>query len=370
MISFRSVLNLPNPLYSLIGSFEQEVARQPGGDSFLADEWPPLRRRFVLHALKLRKIGCRVQGALRPASAGVASALEEVYQLVLHNRYLTSQYWRAYRSFLQHDRLSPDYRLFGLAEAEFTSSQLTLQEIKELRASTDHPDFLDQGRLMELLVAIRPFIRREVRSRARYLQWSDPALYSEADLVGELECRLIMKLRNEPRLLDNEPMLYGWARRVVTNEIPNMLEFANSESRGKQRPVLGPDGRPLLQDGQPTYVAREVELNQTFEGGEIYEQYEAVEAVAHHRMDAEDQALCQVAFEKAPADIQRYLDTIWRGSPEFWEWFHRQEPELAARHLEEAGDIGPWVRRWLNLSAVRLLRFFDETLPDQKERVC
>lgn len=356
-MDFRCVLVGVDPLYRLLEAFEQEVAAQPLGPEYLAGPWLELRRRLILHCCKSRRAGSKVRGVIRTLTPAIASAIEQVYGLVLHNRYLSSQYWRGLHRYCQDGQLTAP---FGQRDADLGLAELTGVEIEDLRGRPLVAEFLDNARLAQLLRSIRPFIRRQVKSRARFLTWTDPALYSEADVTSELECRLITKLRNEPGLRDNDAMIYGLAKQIVINEIPNLLEFATAGSRSRLQSSTD-------QEGQTTYQAREVNLMVNQEG-EPYEHFGAVTAASQDKLCIEDQVAAQAAFDRAPAEIRRYLDVMWRGDPEFWAWFHDQEPELAAQLGGRTDLAGPWIRRWLNLSEVRLLRFLDETLPRQAKR--
>ena len=374
--SVRELFASRDPLDSLLVAFEQALVGAKVDRAYVDRVWPDLRHRIILHALKVQKSGNRVNAVLREAPSAMASSLDQVYQMLQHNIYLTSQYWRAAHHHIRTGGFSPDYPKFGERDLALAMGALSQETLTQIREGEPQVDFMDTARLHKLVKAVRPYIKREVYRRTKFLRNTDPALYSAEDLVRELECRLIMKLRNEPKLKDHPNMLFGWCYKVISNEIPNLLEFASSEARARVRQNFDRDSNPVLDgEGHPTYLVRETDFFRDSVGaegdGERFELFAAVQYANRDAVHHDDVMSIARLREKAGDSIGRYLDVLFNGGDdvEFRNWFKEQEPEISRRRRHVEGDpeaIGPWIQRWLNLSTRQLITFLDDAAPCMK----
>ena len=407
MILSRSLLNpilhqIQDPFASIVECVEKWLTKfQP---SYLVEEskstWPTIKHEYIKRLLRLAKNGSALRGHAHLApTADLNTALLDIYQLLDHCVYFTSQYWRAFYYWLKTGKLNPAWPQFSEREALLAYSLLTQDEIAYLRieAEKEWVDFsADKELLTNLFKKIRRPVYRICYKKAGFLQEYDPALYSLADIQQYAMESVLASIRNNDHLSRSLDWLIRWSIRCADNAVLNLINKATAKKRNK---ALEEDERSSVQFCGNLYRHRECYLSLAPYASPANcsgEQYQAGDQDSYGRQavaftlldslqllgnqpfkDAEtiENNLCLKELLKlADPKINSYLRTICGGehNAEFWSWFYYNEPTLAQRlaYIEENPEaLGPYLQRHLDLPTYQLTSFLRQHIPSLLERV-
>lgn len=384
---------IQDPFASIVESVERWLEIHQPNYLIKTDksDWPTIKYEYLKRLLGLARNGSALRGHTQAAPTDeLTSVLLEIYQLLDHCVYFTSQYWRAFFYWLKTGKLNPCWPQFGQKEADLAYSLLTQDEISKLRLEADKEwlDFLsDKAFVATLFKKIRRPIYRLCFKRVSFLQDYDPALYSLADVQQYAIESVLVSLRNNDHLNRSMDWLIGWSIKCADNAIHNLIGKATAKKRSR---ILEEDDRHSsdIQFGGDVYRQRECHLSYAlftphkdmgYDNNEpSFTLLDSLKLLGNQPFkdadDMEDNICLRELLELADPKINSYLRTICGGehNPDFWSWFYYHEPSLAQRiaYIEENPEaLGPYLQRHLNLPTYQLTSFLRQHLPSLLERV-
>jgi len=367
---------IQDPLHSMLGAFEAILASHP---AYQRDVWPEVKKGLIYSALQLKNCGSFLNGAVQTApNLELATALDEMKQLISYSAYFTSQYWRAFYYWLDKGKFNPRWPQFSQREVSATLTSLEekdLDKIKEI-ATKSWPDFFaDTQGVNDLFSKLQRNIKNLCFKKLHFLSVYDCALYSKEDLHQEINLRTLQRLRQSDYFEDDPIKMIRWATKCADNCIKQLREYALADKRCRIDRVAEADA-----EGNTKHhtTLRETALSSLL-GEDFVTLEDAVRFLAVKGPSTQDEGaiydstcLRQLQNLGNPR-MNVYLDILWgeNHNIEFWHWFQREYPNLAKKSLfieERPEAIGPWVQRWLGLTDTDIITFFRNHLPTLLDR--
>lgn len=377
-----------DPFASLMDCMETWIKEKEPGylDVSNKNNWQKVKYGFARRILGLGKNGSALRGQAQLApNTYLNSALFDIYHLLDHSIYFTSQYWRAFYYWMKTGKLNPCWPQFSEREALVTYSLLTPEDIEliKIEAGKEWADVLDPKLIDRIFKKIKRPVYRLCYKRAGFLQNFDPALYSLADLQQYVLKSVLVSLRNSDHISRSFDWLVGWSVKCADNALHNVVTKATAKKRNRAIDEDECTNSPCF--SSDTYRHRECYLSLTpFAQDKEEEEKDPFTLLDSLRLlgnqpfkeaeDMENNACLKELLKLADPKINSYLRTICGGehNPEFWTWFYYNEPTLAQRiaYIEENPEaLGPFLQRHLNLPTHQLTSFLKQHLPTLLERV-
>lgn len=381
------VYKIQDPFFSIIDEIEHWLTEyQP---NYKETKWSVIKYEYLKRLLGLAKNGSYLRGQVRHApTEELETLLLDIYHLLDHCVYFTSQYWRAFFYYLKTGKLNPCWPQFSQREADLACSLLSEDDLTKLRIEADKEwtDFFSDSTLMTTLFKkIRRPIYRLCYKRVSFLQEYDPSLYSLADVQQYAMESILVSIRNNDYLNKSMDWLIGWSLKCADNAIHNLIGVATAKKRSKIIEDDDAGSNQFSQFGYAFYKHREYYLSLPLQGNKnLYEddiEFPLIDSILvlgnqpfANTTDLEDKICLKELIKIADPKIGSYLRTICGGehNPDFWAWFYYNEPTLVQRiaYIEEnPGALGPYLQRHLNLPTYQLTSFLRQHLPDLLEKV-
>ena len=289
----------------------------------------------------------------------LCTAIQSMYDLVNSSVYYTSQFWRAYSSWLNTGEFDPRWPLFGRREARLASSILTSEEKDNLKNKVSEVDkdvFRDPKSVDKLVKYIEPKIKNMCMKKIKFIAQYDSAVSFE-DLYQEVMCGIMVMLRNKDTFCDDLMENVGWVIKCAENTIHNL----RSKSLRSKRDLVNKRDLPLdtSEEEEDTYFRIDDLLKLD------------LDCIVDR---TESSIFLEELIQKADPKISTYLRAVCEDkySSDFWAWFYHHEPVLAQRDAYREGHpeaLGPYIQRHLGLPTWQLTGFLHEHLPDLKSKV-
>jgi hypothetical protein len=380
--------HVQDPFASIVKEIEDWLAvNQP---AYLVEKWPQIKYDYLKRILGLEKKGSQLRGYSQTApNDDLGSALLSIYEMIDRCVYFTSKYWRALYYWLRHNKFSTCWPQFGTREIQVILDLLNENEMEYLKkdAESEWLDFYaDEIVVTNLFKKLKKPLQNLCHKRVSFLSMYDP-MYSSDEILQHANEEILVRLRNNDYIPNDQKRLIGWALKCADNAIHNLREKAMTQSRSYfssravedwkydedvQVPKIRFKSRPKMYHlhhggGTGEKDLKLAELNYD-ESTMLYPDELSVLS------NAENSICVQELLEHADPKINAYLRTICCGehNPDFWTWFYHHEPTLAQRTAyvaENPEAIGPYLQRHLNLSTHQLTSFLKQHLPEILERV-
>ena len=321
---------IPNPLSAMFLEFETKASNE---EEWLKTAWLPIKKALILRCLR-KAHGIFFLKGFKSPSELVQDAISEMYQAVNGSAYFSLEYRQAFFYWLKNNSFNSKYPQFKEEEVFTALGLLSEDEIKEFAVEA-----LKEGKLFKDRVSAAVLFKTIQRSlyflskskRLGTLFKRDPAIYSSEDLCQQLNLKILLSLKNADQINCNE---FAWAITIAKNALRDMMLKSK---------------------------IHEIKTEQI-------EQIDESVLDVVYELDAEDKCFFDSLMQKAEPRIQAYLRFLFgEESPEFWEWFSFNEPELSQREVYKSKQpqaVLPWVQRWLNLGNWELLDFFKIHYPE------